>query len=167
MMSDKEEPTPSRLVGAVFIAIGAAALLAIAIVGVRIAAAPGPLCSLGFPERQGQYPTWAFVFTAVAAFALGHLTGSDRATPRRRAGKALGEGQWNDPKAIIAVNAGVAVFMFIVTILMVVEAWTLGHNVWPITYYTRCAAVASTPLSLVGAAVYAFIVGRWLWVFRD
>jgi hypothetical protein len=165
-MSDKEEPPPSRLIGTLFIAIGAVALLAIVVAAARIATAPGPLCNLGFPGRQGDYPTWVFVFTAVGAFALGHLTGADRAGSRRRAGKALGEGQWTNPKAVIAVNASVAVFMFIVTILMLVEAWTLGHNVWPITYYTRCANVASTPLSLVGAAVYAFIVGRWLWVFR-
>lgn len=149
-----------------FIAIGAVALIVIVVAAARIAAAPGPLCNIGFPERQGQYPTWLFVFIAIGAFALGHLTGGDRAPTKRRAGTALGEGQWKSARGVIAVNLGVAAFMFIVTILMIVEAWTLGHNVWPITYYTRCANVASTPLSLIGAAVYAFIVGRWLWVFR-
>jgi hypothetical protein len=128
--------------------------------------ASAPLCNTGFPGRQGQLPTWVFVFTALVAFSLGHLTGTDRIRPNRKGGKALGDGEWNSPKAIIAVNAGVAVFMFVVTALMIVEALTLAHHVWPITYYTRCANVASTPLSLLGSAIYAFIIGRWLWVFK-
>lgn len=141
-------------------------MVVLAVIAVRIAAAATPLCATGFPGRQGQLPTSVFVFTALAAFALGHLTGNDRLRPNRKGGKALGDGQWSSTKAIIAVNAGVAVFMFVVTGLMIVEALTLAHNEWPITYYTRCANVASTPLSLLGSAIYAFIIGRWLWVFR-
>lgn len=165
-MPDSEQPTPPKLLGTALLVIAALSLVAIAFITVRISTAGGPLCNPVFPERQGQLPTWLFVFTAIAAFALGHLTGSDRVGGGRRAGKALGEGQWKNATAAAAVNAGVAVFLFVITILMVVEAWTLAHNVWPITYYTRCANVASAPISLVGSALYAFIVGRWLWVFR-
>ncbi len=165
-MTDNDQQPPSKAIGALFLGIGIASLIALAIIAARIGTAGSPLCDVGFPGRQGQLPTWVFVFTAIGAFALGHLTGSDRAGPDRRAGKALGEGQWQRPTAIIAVNAGVAVFMFVVTALMAVEALTLAHHVWPITYYTRCANVASTPLSLLGSAIYAFIVGRWLWVFK-
>lgn len=165
-MTDNEEQPPSKAIGALFLGIGVASLIALAVIAARIASAGSPLCDTGFPGRQGQLPTWVFVFTAIGAFALGHLTGTDRTGPKRKAGKALGEGQWRRPDAIIAVNAGVAVFMFVVTVLMAIEALTLAHHVWPITYYTRCANVASTPLSLLGSAIYAFIIGRWLWVFK-
>jgi ABC-type Na+ efflux pump permease subunit len=164
-MAENDEPAPSKTIGALFLGIGGVSVLALAIIAARIGTAASPLCNTGFPGRQGQFPTWVFVFIAIGAFAVGHLTGSDRAGRRRKAGKALGEGQWQQRKAIIAVNAGVAVFMFLVTALMAVEALTLAHHVWPITYYTRCANVASTPLSLLGSAVYAFVIGRWLWVF--
>jgi hypothetical protein len=50
---------------------------------------------------------------------------------------------------------------------MVVEAWTLGHGVWPITYYVRCANDAGPLISLVGVATFAYIIGRWMWVFKD
>jgi hypothetical protein len=165
-MAQNDETPPSKTIGTLFLVIGGVSVVALIIIAARIGTAAVPLCDTGFPGRQGQFPTWVFVFTAIAAFALGHATGTDRAGPKRQAGKELGEGQWQSPNAVIAVNAGVAVFMFVVTVLMVIEALTLAHHVWPITYYTRCANVASTPLSLLGSTIYAFIVGRWLWVFK-
>jgi hypothetical protein len=67
---------------------------------------------------------------------------------------------------VVAVNAGVAGFLFLVTILMLIEAWTLGHGVWPITYYVRCSMDAGALISLIGVLSYSFIIGRWMWVFK-
>ena len=36
----------------------------------------------------------------------------------------------------------------------------------PITNYVRCANEASGPLSALGAGIYSFLAGRWLWVSR-
>jgi hypothetical protein len=69
--------------------------------------------------------------------------------------------------AVVAVNLGVAAFLFLVTFLLLIEAWTLGHGVWPITYYVRCSMNAGAFISLVGMATFAFVIGRWMWVFTD
>src|SRR5260370_34430138 len=113
-MAQNDETPPSKTIGTLFLVIGGVSVVALIIIAARIGTAAVPLCDTGFPGRQGQFPTWVFVFTAIAAFALGHATGTDRAGPKRQAGKELGEGQWQSPNAVIAVNAGVAGVMFFV-----------------------------------------------------
>jgi hypothetical protein len=97
----------------------------------------------------------------------GALTATVGIKRQGRSQKELGEGQWASQRAVVAVNLGVAIFLFLITILMVIEAWTLGHGVWPITYYVRCANDAGPLISLVGVAAFAYIIGRWMWVFKD
>jgi len=126
-----------------------------------------PACSTSFPARRGDYPSWVFVFAAIGAFALGSLTSQVGIRREGRPQKELGEGHWTNRAAVVAVNAGVAGFLFLVTILMLIDAWTLGHGVWPITYYVRCAMDAGAFITLVGVASYGFVVGRWMWVFKD
>lgn len=129
-------------------------------------ASTAPVCNRVFPARIGQYPSWLYVFAAVSAFALGHALGQIGVRRHKVPEKELGEGPWSKSSAVVAVNAGVAVFLLLVTVMLVVEAWTLGHNTWPITYYTRCATDANGLLALLGSAIFAFVVGRWIWVFK-
>jgi hypothetical protein len=145
----------------------AAALVAIlAFVTWRTFAASAPLCDPNFPARVGQYPSWVYIFAAIGAFALGHGLGQAGIKRQKLPQQELGEGPWSKPAAVVAVDAGVAVFLLLVTVMLGVEAWTLAHRVWPITYYTRCATDASAPLALLGSTSYAFVIGRWMWVFK-
>jgi len=166
MAKDDEQPQPSWVFWAlVAAAAGLAVLLVIA--AVYLVRSHVPVCSTNFPARRTDYPSWVFVFAAIAAFILGSLTAQVGIRRQGRLQKELGEGQWSSQRAVVAVNLGVATFLFLVTILMVVEAWTLGHGVWPITYYVRCASDAGPLISLVGVASFAYIIGRWMWVFKD
>jgi hypothetical protein len=163
---DDEPPPPSWIVWV----LGAAAVVfvaLIAIAGLHLWMAHNPVCSATFPARRGDYPTWVFVFAAIGAFVLGSLTSQVGIHREQRSQKELGEGRWSSRRAVVAVNAGVAGFLFLVTILMLIEAWTLGHGVWPITYYVRCANDAGALITLVGVGSYAFVIGRWMWVFKD
>jgi len=39
---------------------------------------------------------------------------------------------------------------------------TANHDLWPITYYVRCAYVSVSAPTLVGALVVSTLVGHWL-----
>ena len=162
-----DEPLPQSWVvwalGAV--AVGFVALLVIA--GLALLQSHHPVCNTNFPARRGDYPTYVYVFAAMAMFALGSLTSSVGIRRNRRSQQMLGEGPWTNPTAVVNVNLAVAIFLFLVTILMLIEAWTLGHGVWPITYYVRCSMNAGAFITLVGVASYAFLIGRWMWVFKE
>lgn len=165
-MSEEDEPQAPAYLGWTLLAAAAVTVAFLGYITWRILAATGPVCNHVFPPRESRLPSWAFVFAAIAAFALGHLSGQLAVRREHRPQTDLGQGRWSNQRAVVAVHAAVAVFLLVVTVLMVIEAWTLGHRHWPITYYTRCATDAGPWLALLGSAVYAFIVGRWLWVFR-
>jgi hypothetical protein len=166
-MAKDDEPLPPMwmawLLGAV--AVGLVVLLVIAVRA--LATAGAPVCNTDFPARRGDYPSWAYVFGAIGAFVVGSVTAQIGIRRQGRSRKELGEGRWANHRAVIAVNAGVAGFLFLVTVLMVIEAWTLGHGVWPITYYVRCSMDAGALISLIGVLSYSFIIGRWMWVFKE
>lgn len=167
MPKKDDEPLPplwmAWLLGSVAAALGV--MLAVGIYALVTSHAPA--CNPNFPARRGNYPSWAFVFAAIAAFVAGSLTARIGIKRQGRSEKELGEGRWSDRSAVVAVDAGVGIFLILVTILMVIEAWTLGHGVWPITYYVRCANDAGAFISLIGVFSYAFIIGRWMWVFKE
>jgi len=166
MAKDDEQPQQSWVFWALLAAaVGLAVLLVIATV--YLVRAHTAVCNPNFPARRSDYPSWWFVFAGIGAFVLGSLTATVGIKRQSRSQKELGEGQWASRRAVVAVNLGVAIFLFLVTILMAIEAWTLGHGVWPITYYVRCANDAGPLISLVGVAIFAYIIGRWMWVFKD
>ena len=156
MAKDDEQPQPSWVFWAlVAAAVGLGALLVIA--AVYLMRSHAPVCNTSFPARRGDYPSWVYVFAAIAAFVVGSLTATVGIKRQGRSQKELGEGQWSSQRAVVAVNLGVAIFLFLVTILMVIEAWTLGRGVWPITYYVRCANDAGPLISLVAVAALSLI----------
>jgi hypothetical protein len=165
-MAKDDEPLPPSWMAWVLVAVAIGLVLLVAVAGWELLKSHAQVCNPDFPARRGQYPSWAYVFAATGAFVLGSLTATIGIRRQRRSEKELGEGRWSNRSAVIAVNAGVAGFLFVVTILMVIEAWTLGHGVWPITYYVRCANDAGPTVSLIGVVSYAFIIGRWMWVFK-
>jgi hypothetical protein len=166
MAKDDEQLQPEWVFWGLVAAAAALAVL-LAIAASHLVTTHTPVCNSSFPARRGDYPSWVFVFAAIGAFVLGSLTATVGIRRQGRSQKELGEGQWSSQRAVVAVNLGVAIFLFLVTILMVIEAWTLGHGVWPITYYVRCASDAGAFISLVGVASFAYIIGRWMWVFKD
>ena len=164
-MGRTKPPAPPFWMSLVLAAGAVGLVILIGIVAARIAAASAPLCNPTFPARVSALPSWAYIFTAIAAFALGHALGQVGIRRHKLPETELGKGPYDGQTAAVAVNAGVAVFLLLVTILLATEAWTLGHGVWPITYYTRCSTDASPWLALLGSGIYAFVIGRWMWVF--
>jgi hypothetical protein len=166
-MAKTEEPQPQAWLPWAFGAAAAALLVLFAIAAQHLLTAHGPVCSATFPARRSEYPSWYFVFAGMGAFVAGSLTSQYQIRHGKRSQDELGKGQWKSPTAIVTVNVGVGLFLLLVTILMGIEAWTLGHGVWPITYYVRCANDAGPVISLIGMASLSFIIGRWMWVFKD
>jgi hypothetical protein len=166
MAQDHDSPPPVRTV---WVLAGAALALVVilAMAAHALVAAGAPVCNPDFPARRGDYPSWAYVFAAIGTFVIGAVTGQIGIRRQGRLQTELGEGAWSNPRAVVAVNAGVAVFLFLVTILMVIEAWALAHGLWPITYYVRCATDAGAFISLIGVSGYSLIAGRWIWVFKE
>src|SRR5260370_29106413 len=134
-----DEPLPQSWVvwalGAV--AVGFVALLVIA--GLALLQSHHPVCNTNFPARRGDYPTYVYVFAAIAMFALGSLTSSVGIRRNRRSQKMLGEGPWTNPAAVVNVNLAVAIFLFLLTILMLIGARTLGPGVRPVRSYCEVA----------------------------
>ena len=138
-----------------------------------------PVCNALFPARRSDLPSYWFVFAGIAAFVVGSLSSQYQLEPQGRgrwprfrgrlpgSQQELGEGEFSSSSAVLAINLGVAAFLFLTTALMLYEAWTLGTGRWPITYYVRCANDAGPLITLVGVAGFAFIIGRWMWVFTD
>lgn len=147
------------------VALGLVVILVIAVHALATAAAP--VCDTVFPARRGDYPSWAYLFGAIGAFVIGSISGQMAIRRQRRSQMELGQGPWVDRSAVIAVNVGVAALLFLITILMVIEAWSLGHGLWPITYYVRCATDAGALISLIGVLSYSLVIGRWIWVFKE
>lgn len=166
-MSTKSVPAASTWVALAMVVLAVFVALTIAFVGSHTLSATVPLCDPHFPPRNSSYPNWAYVFASIAAFGIGHIAGQWGISRQGIPQLSLGEGRWNNPRAVLAVNAGVAFFLFVVTALLLFEAYTLGHHVWPITYYVRCANDAGPLISLGGVTIYAFVLGRWMWVFRE
>jgi hypothetical protein len=166
MSREDATATPRWMVG-VMLAVAVLLAAAIAVIGSRTLTAGEPLCDPHFPARHSSFPVWAYVFVSIGAFGFGHVAGQWGIWRQGRGQQALGEGRWRNPRAVIGINVGVAVFLFIVTGLLLYEGYTLGHGVWPITYYVRCSNDAGPLVSLLGSAIYAFVIGRWMWVFKD
>jgi hypothetical protein len=118
------------------------------------------------PLKAWAYPSYVFVFTAIGAYLGGHLTNRVAVEKRPELAAGLGEGKFEDHRTVLVVKLLVAGFLLVVTVINVLEMLTLQAWVWPITYYVRCSADASPPLSLLGVAIFSFLTGRWLWVTR-
>jgi hypothetical protein len=166
-MARQPEPAPPSWWSWVFWAAAAGLAVLFAFAAWHLVSSHSPVCDAIFPARRSGYPSSLFVFAGIAAFVLGSLTSQYQIQHHERKQQELGEGQWANPSAVLAINIGVAAFLFLTTLLMIYEAWTLGTGRWPITYFVRCANDAGPLITLVGVVGFAFIIGRWMWVFTD
>jgi len=166
-MAGQGEPAAPTWLAISMLILAGLLVAVIVFVGTQTLPASAALCDPHFPVRNGGLPSWVYVFSAIAAFGLGHLAGQWGIWRRGASQMELGRGRWSNSAAVIAVDASVALFLFVVTGLLLLEAFTIGHHLWPITYYVRCANDAGSLISLGGSVVYAFVIGRWMWVFKD
>ena len=129
---------------------------------------PAPPCS-NPPSLQSYPPQLVVVGVCLVTFLLGHLTARlqfiDAKHLARHQVKEV-EHPERDPRLreALIVQALLLVFLLEMIGLLIVEALTLSHNVWPITFYVRCAYNAAGVQSMWAAASILFLVGRWFWL---
>jgi hypothetical protein len=129
---------------------------------------PAPPCS-NPPSRQSYPPQLVVVGVCIVTFLLGHLTARlqfiDAKHLARHQLKEVEHPETDSRRRdALIVQALLLVFLLEMIGLLIVEALTLSHNVWPITYYVRCAYNAAGVQSMWAAASILFLVGRWFWL---
>ena len=134
---------------------------------------PGPPCS-NPPQRSSTPPQWTVVLVCLGAYVVGHLTARlqfvDPSTTTRHpvgAGtstRKFGAGEYARRNEALFIQLLLLIFLLEVGALLIIEAVTLSNNVWPITYYVRCAYDAAGTQSMWAAAAILFLVGRWFWL---
>ncbi len=129
----------------------------------------GPPCS-NPPQREANPPQLVVVGVCLLAFVLGHLTARWQSVDPKHAQRhqSLREADHpeRDPRRREALIVQTLLLVFLIEVigLLIIEAVTLSQNVWPITYYVRCAYDAAGVQSMAAAASILFLVGRWFWL---
>ena len=129
----------------------------------------GPPCT-NPPQRVSNPPQLVVVGVCLLFFVLGHLTARWQSIDPKHARhhQSLREADHpeRDPRKRDALIIQTLLLVFLVEVigLLTIEAVTLSQNVWPITYYVRCAYDAAGMQSMAAAASILFLVGRWFWL---
>jgi hypothetical protein len=114
------------------------------------------------PPLDPPFLGWAGLVVLVcgAGFVVGDVWGYLRAAGHARSGGTSGQ-----PGAGLQLLL-VGLFGFGVLALayetFAVAGVAANHDLWPITYYVRCAYVAVSGPTLVGALVVSTLIGHWL-----
>jgi len=161
-------PVPRWAVRTGLVATGAAMIGVLWEVWAATSSATQGLCKVanGAPFTTFPYPSQVFVLTAIGAYVAGHITSryAVEVRPELRAG--LGQEKFDRIGPVLVVKLFATGFLLIATILNLYEARAFATGNWPITYYVWCGAAASPFFALLGAAIVAFLIGRWLWIPR-
>jgi hypothetical protein len=149
-----------------FLAVALGVLVLVAAWILMAAANPGAARCHNAPLTTAGYPQLLAVLVAVTGFALGRVTARPKVRQRRQVRSWVRDHL--DPRAraraaLITQGALTAALLFAAS-LMAFEAATLATHVWPITYYLRCANEAAPVRTLLAAAAFCFLAGRWLWL---
>jgi hypothetical protein len=129
----------------------------------------GPPCT-NPPQREAYPPQLVVVGVCLLAFVLGHLSARwqyvDPKHAQRHQDLREADHPETDPRKRDALIIQTLLLVFLVEVigLLIIEAVTLSQNVWPITYYVRCAYDAAGVQSMAAAASILFLVGRWFWL---
>jgi TRAP-type C4-dicarboxylate transport system permease small subunit len=129
----------------------------------------GPPCT-NPPQREAYPPQLVVVGVCLLFFVLGHLTARwqyvDPKHAQHHQNLREAEHPETDPRKRdgLIIQTLLLVFLIEVIGLLIIEAVTLSQNVWPITYYVRCAYDAAGVQSMAAAASILFLVGRWFWL---
>jgi hypothetical protein len=186
-MAGQESTNPPRRSNVTPILIGAfgvALLVLLVYVGDQVWTA-NQVCSSRFPPRATRLDDYWVVFATILAFVLGHASARVPVLRRHRAVTdraatdetgvlhspaqplddevELGDGHPTGP--VVAVNFAATTFLMIVTFAVGWEAYSFKTLQWPITYFARCATFFGPEISLGVAVIWAFVIGRLLWVF--
>jgi len=122
------------------------------------------------PQREANPPQLVVVGVCLLAFVLGHLTARWQSIDPKHAQRHQSLREADHPEAdprkreALIIQTLLLVFLIEVIGLLTIEAVTLSHNVWPITYYVRCAYDAAGVQSTAAAASILFLIGRWFWL---
>jgi hypothetical protein len=116
------------------------------------------------PLLQGQLPQLAIFGALTVCFVAGGLTSGWCMRAVHRPAHARARAVVHDRHARLVMRLTFITAFVLLTLLMILETWALSRHAWPITSYVRCANEASGPLSALGAGIYSFLAGRWLWV---
>lgn len=122
------------------------------------------------PQREANPPQLVVVGVCLLAFLLGHLSARWQSVDPKHAQRHQSLRQADDPESdprkreALIIQSLLLVFLIEVIGLLIIEAVTLSQNVWPITYYVRCAYDAAGVQSMAAAASILFLVGRWFWL---
>lgn len=128
-----------------------------------------PPCS-NPPQLEANPPQLVVVGVCLLAFVLGHLTARWQSIDPKHAQRhqSLKEADHpeTDPRKREALIIQTLLLVFLIEVigLLIIEAVTLSQNVWPITYYVRCAYDAAGVQSMAAGASILFLVGRWFWL---
>jgi len=145
----------------VALGLGLSSVLALALT--TLGGQTGPLCA-DPPALTTQVPQLLILGIAGAGFVGGGLL--SRWSPRFHPEHPAVSATLEQRSVRLAMRLTFTLVFLLLTALMLVETFTLYLHVWPITYYVRCANQASPALSVLGAAMYSFLAGRWLWIWR-
>lgn len=160
-VSDARRLSPRDWVSIAGLALAIAVLL-LALVWIWTAAAhPADVGCHNAPLKMVRNPQLVGIGICLAGLVVGRL--STRRVVVSRNALDAGDPLTRARYALLSRVASTAALLFI-TFLMTYEAVTLYANVWPITYYMRCAAEAATWETYVVAFFFSLLVGRWLWL---
>jgi NAD/NADP transhydrogenase beta subunit len=118
------------------------------------------------PLRVTRVPQLVAVLICVAGFVLGRVTARPKVRLRTELKTPVTASNDHESRLRLAVlmQAGLTGAMLFIACLIAFEAITLASDVWPITYYMRCAAEAASWQALTAAFAFCFLTGRWMWL---
>jgi len=118
------------------------------------------------PLRVTRVPQLMAVLICVAGFVLGRFTARPKVKLRSELKAPVASG--TDPagrlRLAVIMQAGLTGALLFIAFLIAFEAITLTSDVWPITYYMRCASEATSWQALTAAFAFCFLTGRWMWL---
>jgi len=155
----------TRLVVALFALAGLAMVLVLAAALGVLGGQAKAVCA-DPPRLHSELPQPAILGILVACFLAGGLTASWSMRAVHHVGHSRARSILEDRRNRLVMRLTFIAVFLLLTLLMALEAGALYFHVWPITYYVRCANQGGTLLTVLGAGLYSFLAGRWLWVWR-
>lgn len=154
------------VISVAFLALAIAILALVVVWTVTAAIAPGAVGCHNAPLRVTRVPQLAGVLICVAGFVIGRITARPKIESRSELRSWVGDhsNEREHGRASIFVQACMVAALLFIACLIAFEATTLGHHVWPITYYMRCASEAASWQALAAAFAFCLLTGRWMWL---
>lgn len=164
--SDAQRLTPRDWASIAGLAL-AIAVLVMALISIWIAAThPADVGCHNAPMKIIRDPQLAGIGICLAGLVVGRLSTRRVVVSRNDLDDRLAPGddlRAQARNALLSRVASTGALLFI-AFLVTYEAVTLYADVWPITYYMRCAAETATWQTYATAFFLCLLVGRWLWL---